>query len=263
MTPTPTPPRAHTPTPDDLPPGIEARRFARGCQHGVLSTLSKRLDGYPFGSVSPLILDHDAAPVILISDLAEHTKNLMANPRCSLILQPFAPDMHTTGRVTLIGRAEPLADKSALAARYLRYFPPAESYFAMHDFRFWRIVPERIRWIGGFGRIHWVEPKRWKDANIDIKDIEDEVIAHMNSAHTIALRTFATTLFNAVTSTPAPVTLIGVDSDGFDLRVGEPVDGRVYRHTFKPPLTSSADLRGAFVRLAQACSPQTESQHGH
>jgi hypothetical protein len=76
--------------------GDEARRFARGQQSGVLSTLSLRLEGYPFGSVSPFILDHAGRPVILISDIAEHTKNIEADPRVSIIVQPYSTDMQVT-----------------------------------------------------------------------------------------------------------------------------------------------------------------------
>lgn len=138
--------------------GRDARRFVRGMLQGVLSTLSQRVEGFPFGSVAPFMLDHAGRPVILISTLAEHTRNIDADARVSLIVQPFAEDMQTTGRATLLGRAEGLADKDALGPRYLRYFPQAQGYFAMHDFSFYRIEPVRVRWIGGFGKIHWVEP---------------------------------------------------------------------------------------------------------
>jgi putative heme iron utilization protein len=148
-------------------PAQEARAFACDCQHGVLSTLSKRLEGFPFGSVSPFILDPEGNPIILISDLAEHSRNLQADPRCSLILQPFAEDMQSTGRITVIGHAAMLAadDKAALRSTYLHRFPQAADYFAMHDFRFWRIRPLKVRWIGGFGRIHWIDPEAWQGPN--------------------------------------------------------------------------------------------------
>jgi heme iron utilization protein len=149
----------------------EARQFARNCHHGVLSTLSKRLDGFPFGSVTPFMLDDDGCPILLISEIAEHTKNLKADARCSLIMQPFAEDMQSTGRVTLIGQATPLPDKDHLGPRYLQIFPQAAEYFALHDFGFWRIQPTRIRWIGGFGRIHWIEAEAWLNATPPSADL--------------------------------------------------------------------------------------------
>lgn len=143
---------------------IEARQFAHACRHGVLSTLSQRVEGYPFGSVTPFMLDDDGCPILLISEIAEHTKNLKVDARCSLIMQPFAEDMQSTGRVTLIGQAAPLPDKDRLGPRYLQRFPQATDYFALHDFGFWRIQPTRIRWIGGFGRIHWITAEAWSNA---------------------------------------------------------------------------------------------------
>jgi hypothetical protein len=89
-------------------------RFVRGQHSGVLSTLSQRVEGFPFGSVAPFMLDHTGCPVILISTLAEHTKNIAADPRVSLIVQPYSPDMQVAGRVTVLGRAQRLEDKSAL-----------------------------------------------------------------------------------------------------------------------------------------------------
>jgi heme iron utilization protein len=166
--------------------GDEARRFTRGQRNGVLSTLSRRIEGYPFGSVSPFILDHDGRPLILISEIAEHTKNIEADARVSLIVQPYSPDMQATGRVTLAGQARRLIDKDGLGPRYLRYFPQAETYFAMHDFYFYRIEPVKIRYIGGFGRIHWVEPENFlRTATEPLAEAESAILEHMNTDHAL------------------------------------------------------------------------------
>ncbi len=138
---------------DERNNGDDARCFVRSQHSGVLSTISQRVDGFPFGSVAPFILDHSGCPVILISTLAEHTKNIDADSRVSLIVQPYSPDMQVAGRVTVLGRALRLSDKTELGPRYLRFHPQAESYFAMHDFSFYRIEPVRIRFIGGFGNV--------------------------------------------------------------------------------------------------------------
>ena len=63
----------------------DARKFLYATHSGVLSTISARLEGYPFGSIAPFVLDHDGNPLILISTIAEHTKNIQADPRVSLI----------------------------------------------------------------------------------------------------------------------------------------------------------------------------------
>jgi len=226
--------------------GIEARRFTRSQQSGVLSTLSKRLDGYPFGSVSPFILDHSGRPVILISEIAEHTKNIDADPRVSIIVQPYSTDMQVTGRVTVLGRAERLDEKDSLGPRYLRHFPQAEGYFAMHDFHFYRIEPVKIRWIGGFGRIFWVDPEAWLTDPGSLPEAEGGILAHMNRDHADTLRAYCRHVHGIETEAAE---MIGIDPDGFDVRA----DGRVLRFEFAAPVLDAEAARAALVEMARRC----------
>lgn len=228
--------------------GEEARRFCRRQGHGVLSTLSQRLAGYPFGSVSPFILDHAGCPVILISDLAEHTRNIAGDPRVSLIVQPFSQDMQATARLTLVGEARRLPDKDALGPRYLRYFPQAEAYFDMHDFNFYRITPRRVRWIGGFGKVHWLEPEAYLSEAEGLEEEESALIGRLQREPASSLLAYARCL--GVTA-PAQVALLGVDPDGFDARV----DGVLMRGEFPVPARDAAALRAAFVSFLQQCNP--------
>ena len=228
--------------------GDEARRFARGQHVGVLSTISRRVAGFPFGSVSPFILDHEGRPVILISTLAEHTKNISADPRVSLIVQPYSPDMQVAGRVTILGRAERLAEKSALGPRYLRFHPQAADYFAMHDFSFYRIEPARIRHIGGFGQIHWVEPEDYLLPPASLVEQEDDILAHMNADHTENLRAYCRHV-HAVEAGNAE--MIGIDPDGFDVRA----DSTPLRFEFASPIADAQAARQALVALARAARP--------
>lgn len=222
--------------------GAEARRFARAQHQGVLSTLSRRFEGYPFGSVAPFVLDPAGRPLILISEIAEHTRNIDADARVSLIVQPFSDDMQATGRVTVLGRAERLVDKTAAGARYLRYFPQAEGYFAMHDFHVYRIEPMKVRWIGGFGHIHWVEPEAWLCDAAALEAAEADILAHMNADHADALRAYALHAGAAAES----VEMIGIDPDGFDLRA----NGRVVRIAFEAPVFDANAARAALIHLA-------------
>lgn len=225
--------------------GDEARRFTRGQRSGVLSTLSKRLDGHPFGSVAPFILDHAGRPVILISDIAEHTKNLVADPRVSLIVQPYSPDMQVNGRVTIIGHATRLDDKDGMAPRYLRFHPQAETYFAMHDFQFYRIEPARIRYIGGFGRIHWVEPAAYLLPDSPLAEEESDIVAHMNTDHGDSLIAYCRHVHGVETTAAS---LLGLDPDGFDLRA----DTGELRFGFATPVNDAREAREALVALARA-----------
>jgi putative heme iron utilization protein len=226
--------------------GDESRRFTRGQTSGVLSTISKRLEGYPFGSVSPFILDHAGRPVILISEIAEHTKNIDADPRVSMIVQPYSRDMQVTGRVTVIGRAERLPDKDMLGPRYLRYFPQAEGYFAMHDFHFYRIEPVRIRWIGGFGHIFWVEPDGYLTEAGSLAEAEQSILEHMNSDHADMLQDCCRHFHGVATGAAE---MIGIDPDGFDVRA----EGNLLRFAFDSPVTGADAARTALVAMAKQC----------
>jgi len=223
--------------------GTEARRFLRAQQNAVLSTVSQRLAGFPFGSVTPYISDHAGQPLILISTLAEHTRNLQADPRVSLIVQPFSDSMQETARVTLLGRAIRVDDKPGHRSRYLNRFPQAETYFAMHDFNFYRIEPVRVRYIGGFGKIHWIEPEGYLCERGNLADIEADLLGHMNADHADALqRISAHTLGKDV-----PACMIGIDPDGFDLRL----DNHVHRVEFDTPVLDAQTARQQLIRLAQ------------
>jgi putative heme iron utilization protein len=125
---------------------IEARQMLRAHRYGALSTLSKKFEGFPFGSITPYLTDHDGSLLILISGLAEHTKNILADPRISLITHDQRDaQIQTQGRITLLGNAQLVTNRDEAGERYLRYFPEAESYFQMHDFAFYRIHPIAIR----------------------------------------------------------------------------------------------------------------------
>lgn len=229
--------------------GNDARRFARGQHSGVLSTISQRVEGFPFGSVAPFILDHEGRPVILISTLAEHTKNLSADPRASLIVQPYSPDMQVAGRVTILGKAERLADKSELGPRYLRFHPQAADYFAMHDFSFYRIEPVRVRWIGGFGKIHWVEPADYLLEEDPLASQESGILGHMNADHGENLVAYCRHVHGVEVDSAV---MIGTDPDGFDVRAGS----QALRFEFPSPVLNAEQARVALVDLAKASRAQ-------
>ena len=108
---------------------LEAKQFLRSTRSGVLSSLSIKFAGYPFGSVMPFVLGHDGQPIILISSIAEHTKNIITNPKVSLLVFAGAEDLHSNGRLTLIGKATQIEKNDAdLMARYCRYFPDSIAF---------------------------------------------------------------------------------------------------------------------------------------
>lgn len=223
--------------------GAECRRLLRARRHGVLATHSQRHQGYPFGSVLPFLLDHAGRPLLLVSALAEHTRNIAADARVSLLVHEPGPDVQARSRVTLLGEARRVEVDAAERARYLRYFPEAESHLAL-DFSFHRIEPRVVRFIGGFGDIHWVSREAYL-AGDGLAAIEAGAIEHMNADHAEALRDYARHLH---AREARHVTLAGVDCDGFDLLA----DDMLLRCEFPAPVTDAAGLRATLAAMAAA-----------
>ena len=224
--------------------GDDARRYLRRFRHGVLSTLSKKFAGYPFGSVVPCVTDHAARPVILISGLAEHTKNIAADARVSLLVRDADSDPQEGARLTLIGDARPAgADGSALQTRYLRFFPAAERLLALGDFAFFHVEPMTLRYIGGFGAIHWITAASYAPPANTLGAIEDDIIAHMNADHALALRDYCR---HAGRQEPASISMVGIDCDGFDVRA----DADLLRFDFAQPVVDALTARAALAALA-------------
>jgi hypothetical protein len=197
-----------------------ARQLLRAHRYGALCTLSKKFDGHPFGSIAPYLVDHDGSLLILISTLAEHTKNIQHDPRVSLITHNQEdPHIQTQGRITVVGEAVPVAERELAGKRYLRYFPEAQTYFAMHDFSFYRIVPRALRYIGGFGDIHWVKAENYLVPLHPLATEEDALLDKVNSVRSVSQGR-----------------VIGIDCDGFDLRMNE----RSVRHDFPTPALDAA-----------------------
>jgi heme iron utilization protein len=142
---------------------VNAATLIKSKQDGVLSTLSVKLEGFPFGSVVPYCLDNAGWPVVLISTIAEHTKNIKADNRCSLTIVMDGEHVQANERICLIGHMEELlSTEKEVMERYYVQFPKSRSYDATHNFSFYRLAPVSIRYIGGFGQIHWFTPEEFK-----------------------------------------------------------------------------------------------------
>ena len=135
---------------------------------GVLATLSTRATGWPFASVAPFALSDSGEPLFLFSDLAEHTRNVRADARASLLVHDMASrDNPQAGpRVTLLGHIAPLADEAANAARarYVARHPSATQYATLADFRMYVMDVREARLIGGFGDMGWLGGERLRQA---------------------------------------------------------------------------------------------------
>jgi putative heme iron utilization protein len=224
---------------------VTARRLLNHQSVGVLSTHSIDVEGYPFGSIAPYTLNYDGEPAILISDIAQHTRNIKQNNKVSLtVFKPDADDAQAGSRLTWIGDAEPVdPSDNETRDRYLRYFPSAESYFETHDFSFYRIGLRRARFIGGFGQIFWIEPPAMLVKN-PFRETEKGIVEHMNRDHQQALVHYCK-LFGGAGA--EAVTMTGIDSEGFDLLA----DNRKLRIDFDSPIHTSEEARANLIRLAR------------
>src|SRR5215469_8969770 len=168
----------------------DARTLLLQESFGVLSTVSIDVPGYPFGSVAPYCTDRNCRPIIYISQIAQHTKNILADSRVSLTVveKTEADDVQARGRITFIADAHQVErGDDDVRERYFRYFPSARQYDNTHDFEFFRLELVRIRFIGGFGRIFWIEPSGFMTANPFSRSEENRIIHHMNKDHSDAL----------------------------------------------------------------------------
>ncbi len=233
----------------------EALQFLRSTRSGVLSTLSVKFAGYPFGSVAPFVLDHSGQPIILISTIAEHTQNIIANPKVSLLVFAGDDDLQANARLTLMGEATKLDKEDAdLRARYLRYLPQAAGYFDMHDFSFYRIEIAQARYIAGFGKMGWISGCAMQPAelteNSPLAAQESSIIEHMNADHVHSLIAYSKH-FNNVSATHAE--MLGIDADGFDAKVNTE-DGKtqILRFNFEQPIQDAQSARMALVNMSKA-----------
>jgi len=132
-------------------------------QEAALATHSTALDGFPFASAVPFVTDEHHRPVILISGLAEHSRNLAANPRASLMIAKTLGEGEMA-RVSLMGEVRLIDTDPLLVTRYLRYHPHAERFLQLGDFGFHRFELIKVLTVGGFAKASWLEGSRLLEA---------------------------------------------------------------------------------------------------
>ena len=158
----------------------------------TLSTLSRKHLGFPFGSLMPFALDSAGRPTFLISNMAMHTQNLKADPRCSLFVTQVSADGDPLGaaRATLLGNAEPVPDSEIASARetYLARHENSRYWVDFADFSFFRLEPIDLYHVGGFGVMGWVDAGDYQHAAPDpLAEAAPDILAHMNADHVEAM----------------------------------------------------------------------------
>jgi putative heme iron utilization protein len=232
----------------DFDAGHLARSLLRRSRQGALATLMTG-SGDPYCSLVNVASHPDGSPILLISRLAVHTRNILADARVSLLLDERAGGDPLEGsRIMLAGRAEQAgADElELLRRRYLNAHPSAEVFVDFGDFSFFRIRPGGLHLVAGFGRIVDLKPGEFltdvSDAGA-LQEAEAGAIAHMNADHRDATNLYATRLLGAE---PADWRCTGCDPGGIDLQAGT----TTLRLDFPQRVTTPGELRQMLVRLA-------------
>lgn len=228
------------------PPGAVARRVIRGRDRAVLATRQRDADGWPYGSLVLAACDHGATPILLMSDLAEHTRNIAEDARVSLLYDGTAAlaDPLTGARVTVMGEAA-ITQEAGDRARYLARHATARGYADFGDFRFYRVRVTRAHLVAGFGRIDWIDAADLLcdvAGAADLVAAEHDIVAHMNDDHAGAIGLCANTLLGL---DGTGWQMCGVDPEGLDLCR----DGLLARLAFDRPVTSPEEARAALVAL--------------
>jgi heme iron utilization protein len=234
-------------------PAEEARALVASTNVATLATHS--VDGYPWASLVAFgSLEQEAAPVLFVSRLAEHARNLERDTRASLVVADPNPgsDVLARGRVTLAGTAERPAPELADAARdaYVAAVPSAKAYLDFRDFSLWILRVERVRWVGGYGRMDSVDAASYRSAETDpVVRAAPGAVAHLNDDHADALLAMAQVLGGYPDATSA--TCGSIDRYGLDLELDTPRGPASTRIGFAERVTRPDGLRAATVELAR------------
>lgn len=233
----------------DPKPAQIAGRLLRTARQAALATLMP--GGAPYASLVAIASEPDGSPVLLISRLAVHTQNLLADPRVSLLLNDRADgDPLQNARIMLAATARPATGErlASMRRRYLAAHPAAELFVDFPDFLFVQVQIAGIHLVAGFGRIADIKPAEVLTDISDASDLiaaEQSAVAHMNEDHKEALSLYATKVLGA---DPGDWRCSGIDPAGMDL-CGDNV---VLRLEFPERVTTAAALRQVLVKLATA-----------
>ncbi|WP_100656821.1 HugZ family protein [Alteromonas flava] len=222
-----------------------ARLLLRRIHSGVLATQSLSIKGFPFGSVTPFLLTDEGDIVIYASDIAQHSRNMQADPHVSLcVCDNTTTDSQASARVTVLATASADSVDEALKQRYFRLFPQARQYVEAHDFRFYRLTTQRVRYIGGFGQIYWFNVAEWQENFAAMGDSETNVIEHMQQDHEDALQVILQEHYGYDTPVDK-VTMLTLFAEGFHVQHND----SIVFIPFHQPLNTVAKVREAMVVL--------------
>jgi hypothetical protein len=244
----------------------QARTLVSAVTVGYLATVGE--EGDPWCSLVVYGPTREGNPVLLVSTLAEHARNLLGDPRASIAINdPSAPgDPLDRPRITLAGRAvQPQGDEAEAALdAHVAAVPGARLYAGWEDFKLWVLEVERVRWVGGFAEMDSVSREEYVAAEPDpTAPVSAAHVARLNSDHADGLLAVARELAGARGAVTAIAT--GIDRYGLDLSVTGAGQAAAVRVAFEPRLDAAGDIREAtleLVRRAYAAQARAGSQSG-
>jgi putative heme iron utilization protein len=229
----------------DFDPKLAGKKLLREGRSGALATLLPPA-GDPYCSLVNVATAPDGAPLLLISRLAVHTKNILADPRVSLMLDERKEGDPLQGaRVMLMGTAAATDDAEA-RRRYLARQPEAEMFAGFADFAFYRMELKAAHLVAGFGRIVDLKPQDVLTDTADAAELvaaEPGILAHMNDDHADAVRLYATKLLGAP---DGEWRCVGCDPEGLELQHGR----TALRLPFRQRVRSTGVLRQVLKQMA-------------
>jgi putative heme iron utilization protein len=230
---------------DDFSPVATSRRLVREARTAALSTLQRR-SGHPFGSLVTVACEPDGAPILLMSTLAAHSRNLAEDPRASLLfVEGTLGDPQQGGRVTLTGAVERIADDASQRRRYLTRNPDAALYAGFGDFAFFRLELEDCHLVAGFGRAMRV---RREDFLVDCSDAAALVAAESRLVAGFGETPARVAAWAAKLGAPAgDWTVVGIDPEGIDLATTAD-EGRAFRRLVLPHPVGSVEALETALR---------------
>ena len=250
---------SHQETPDTKPSPPEpthaerARTLMEVSRVATLCTTSQKHQDWPFGSVVAYGLDHQGNPSLLISNMAMHTKNLLADPRVSVLVTPAdqSGDPLGAARVTLMGQMKKIQKDNAgeIRREYLTRHHNAEYWVDFADFNFFVMDTMDIYYVGGFGSMGWVTASDYHSARVDplAKD-QTRLMNHLNTHHADTLLVMGKAWGEPTTETAV---ITAVDRLGFQLRLKTPDRFTSTRLAFPEAIDTPDGVEAAFLALAQ------------
>jgi putative heme iron utilization protein len=232
-----------------------ARTLVAANRHAVLATVNP--DGYPYSSIVAYAALENGDMLLLLSQLAEHTKHIADNPQASFFLHDKLglDDPLAEPRLSLLGKVQPAAEVT-FRQRFLELHRAAAIYIDFADFAFYRFTPETLYYIAGFGRMGWADADAYCTAQVDpLLTNQTRVITHMNEDHADALLDYVQAFAGVSAADVDSATMLSLDYLGFEVLVNLTERGQKrVRVPFLEPVTEPENVRQAMIDLSHEAS---------